>query len=159
MSTNPYARYLDHTEALDALSQSTDRLRLLISSWPAEKFARSLAPGKWTAAQLMLHLAHVELAFATRVRMALSTPDYVVQPFEQDDWMRHEPPPDPDIAARAFFSLRELNLRLFRSLTRDARDRQFKHPERGDITVQWVIELLAGHDRHHLGQLREIDKM
>jgi hypothetical protein len=120
------------------------------------QFARSYAPGKWTAAQLFLHLAQTELAFCVRLRMALSSDAYVVQPFDQDAWMRREPPLGGMEACTAYVALRQFNLPLYRSLTSEDQARVFQHPERGEMHVAWILELLAGHELHHLAHIETI---
>jgi hypothetical protein len=104
----------------------------------------------------MTHLAHTELVFGDRVRFALTTPNYVVVPFDQDEWMARESHTEGATAHAAFVALRRMNLAFFRSLTAEQRRLRFQHPERGEIDVNWIITMLAGHDRHHLPQLETI---
>jgi hypothetical protein len=141
-----------------ALGDTPARFRALAERMTPEQFARSYAPGKWTAAQLFLHLAQTELAFSVRLRMALTSDDYVVQPFEQDDWVRREPLVAGRDAFNAYFSFRQFNLPLFRSLTAEEWARVFQHPERGEMRVGWILELLAGHELHHLAHIEAIAK-
>src|SRR6266542_4136098 len=86
----PYSKYLGDRDPLAVLSETAERIGKLTAGWSEEDFERASAPGKWTARQLMAHLAHLEIAFGNRTRMALSTPGYVVQPFDQDRWMERE---------------------------------------------------------------------
>jgi len=59
-------------------------------------------------------------------------------------------------AVTAYFSLRQMNLSLFTSLSAADRQTPFTHPEYGAISVDWVIHQMAGHDRNHLAQLEII---
>jgi hypothetical protein len=154
--TNPYARYVEGRDVERLLAETPEAIKRVVESWTPDRFRRSYAPGKWEGRQILLHLAHTELAFGMRVRMALATDGYVVQPFDQDAFVRAERNADGPAALRAYSALRELNLLLLRSLSAAERATRFQHPERGEITVQWVFDLLAGHDLHHLGQLRQI---
>ena len=43
------------------------------------------------ARQLLTHLAQAEMVFANRLRFVLADDGYVIQPFDQDAWMRVEP--------------------------------------------------------------------
>ncbi|MGH9197485.1 MAG: DinB family protein [Acidimicrobiia bacterium] len=52
--------------------------------------------------------------------------------------------------------MRQWNLPLFRSFSGDELDQPVSHPERGTISIRWMVELLAGHDIHHLRQLEAI---
>jgi len=68
-------------------------------------------------------LAHDELAWSTRIRLALTVPSYVPQPFDGADWVALESPTDSAAALEAFLALRQLNLVLYRRLTPEQRNR------------------------------------
>ena len=156
MSTNPYGKYVEGMDLLESLDETSRRIEALMRGWTAEMFERIYAPGKWNARQLLAHLVHAEMVFSIRIRFALTTPGYVVRPFEQDDWMRMEPSTDGATAYAAYVALRRMNLAFFRSLTPAQRAHRFQHPERGEIDVDWILTALAGHDRHHLPQLETL---
>ena len=149
----PYSGALAGREPLAAMRDAIARFESIIAPWSAADYERSYAPGKWTARQLLTHLVHVEMVFSERIRFALTTSDYVVVPFEQDDWMKMENIVGGATACAAYLALRRMNLEFFRSLTPAQRGHRFRHPERGEIDVNWIITALAGHDRHHLPQL------
>ena len=156
---NPYAASLGSRDPLDAMAETPSRIRQIVSALGPAGLARSYAPGKWTARQLLVHLAQTELAFGVRVRMALTSDDYVVQPFDQDRWMASEPATEPAAALAAYEGMRSLNLTLFRSLSSADLGRVFRHPERGQLEVRDVVNMLAGHELHHLGHLETIAAM
>src|SRR5256714_13633461 len=87
--TTPYSTDLGNREPIATMRDSMARLRALAGGWSAQDFERSYAPGKWPARTILTHLAHSELAFGNRARMALAAPqhDYIAQPFNQDAWM------------------------------------------------------------------------
>jgi len=144
---------------LAALGDTPGRIRAIVERMTPAQWALSYAPGKWTVAQLLLHLAQTELAFAARLRLALTTDRYVVQPFEQDDWLRREPPMGSLEALQAYTGFRQFNLPLFRSLTAEEWARVIHHPERGEMRVGWILELLAGHDLNHLQHIERVQTM
>lgn len=156
MSNNPYGKYVEGMDPLVSLEETSRWIESLVRGWTPEMFERSYAPGKWTARQLMTHLVHVEMVFSERVRFALTKPDFVVVPFDQDDWVKVEDTIDAASALAAYAGLRRMNLAFFRSLTPAQRAHRFQHPERGEIDVNWIITALAGHDRHHLPQFEAI---
>ena len=156
MHPNPYADALGDTDPLTALAETPQRLRVLVEHWPADRWERSYAPGKWTARQVVTHLAQTELALTTRVRMAVSQNDYVAQPFSQDEWIRLDDGVEPRTALDAYLALRKLNLSMFQRLTPEQLNRRFKHPEYGELSPRWVVAQLAGHDMHHYKQLCDV---
>jgi uncharacterized damage-inducible protein DinB len=158
MSTNPYGQYVTGEDVVRSLERTPRRIEQLVSSWPDDAFERSHAPGKWTGRQLLAHLAQSEIVFGTRLRFGLAEDGYVIQPFDQDAWMRAEPRVDGHSALVAYLGLRQMNLALCRSLTPEQRGRTFTHPEHGEVSVDWVMTFFAGHERHHLPQLEAISK-
>jgi hypothetical protein len=156
MSNNPYGKYVEGMDVLASLDETAARIELMMRGWTPEMFARSYAPGKWDARQLLTHLVHAEMVFSSRIRFALTTPNFSVVPFDQDDWMRAEDVIDGATAYAAFVALRRMNLAFFRSLTPAQRAQRIAHPQYGEIDVNWIITALAGHDRHHLPQIETI---
>jgi hypothetical protein len=155
--TTPYSKHLGDREPIASMRETSARIRALAAAWSPQEFERTYAPGKWTARQILTHLAQTEVALGSRIRMALTIPNYVAQPFEQDAWIAKETRASGPEAVAAYFGLRQLHLALFSALTPDERETQFTHPEHGAITVDWVIHQLAGHDLNHVKQLEEIN--
>jgi hypothetical protein len=139
-----------------SMRETSERIRSLTSGWSPQQFDRTYAPGKWTARQILTHLAETDMALGYRVRMALSSPGYVAQPFDQDAWIAKETRTSGADAVAAYFSLRQMNISLFASLSPADRQTAFTHPEYGAISVDWVIHQMAGHDLNHLRQLETI---
>ena len=152
----PYSSDLGDREPIAAMREHAERVRALAASWTPDRFERSYAPGKWTARQILMHLAQSELALGTRARMALSTPNYTAQPFDQDLWMQREPALSGRDALEAFVVVARMNTALFGSLSAADRATPFSHPEYGALTVDWVIHQMAGHQLHHLRQLEQL---
>jgi len=124
MSNNPYGTYVEGMDVVASLDETSRRIESLLRGWTPEMFERSYASGKWTARQLMTHLVHIEMIFGERIRFALTKPDYVVVPFDQDDWMKVENTIDGASAYAAYLALRRVNLAFFRSLTPAQRARR-----------------------------------
>jgi hypothetical protein len=152
----PYSDLVGDRDPVAVLAETPARIQELVRDWDGARWEAGYAPGKWTAAQLILHLAHDEIGWGNRVRRALTQDGYVAQPYDGAAWVDVESASPPDLALRAFSALRGLNVALYRRLTREQRDRPIRHPEFGGISVAWIIRVLAGHDLHHLQHLRTI---
>ena len=151
--TTNYSKDLGDREPLAAMRDSVARLTALTRGWSAADFERRHAPGKWTARQVMTHLAQTELALGVRARMALATPAYTAQAFDQDVWIGRETQLSGAEAVAALAAVSAMNVALFASLSAADRETAMAHPEYGSITVDWIIHTLAGHQIHHLNQL------
>ena len=153
---SPYADLVGAQDPFELLATTPARIADLVRGFDARRWAATYAPGKWTAAQIVLHLAQGEIGFGSRVRLALTVDDYVIQPYDGDRWVELESPPDPYAALGVFLALRRLNLALYEQIPAARRGRVVEHPERGDITIDWILRTLAGHDLHHLRHLQTI---
>ena len=156
MHKNPYAEALGPLNPLEALAETPLKIETLVLKWPADRWERSYAPGKWSARRVVVHLAQIEMALTTRVRFAASQEGYVAQPLDQDAWMPLDDHADGPTALNAYMALRRLNVAMFKGMTPEQRHRTFTHPEYGQLTPEWVASQLAGHDLHHLKQLEMV---
>jgi len=154
----PYTNDLGGREPIAAMRDSADRYQRLLSVWKPAQFERSYAPGKWTARQILIHLAQTELALGTRARMALCTPNYAAQAFNQDQWMANEQTLAGKEALDALLALMTMNRTFFDGLSPADLATTLSHPEYGALTVDWILHQLAGHQIHHLAQLEQIEK-
>ena len=152
----PYTADLDKREPLSAMRDSLATIRALLRDWRPEQFERSYAPGKWSARQILTHLAQSEVAFGYRVRMTLASPGYTAQNFDQDVWMARESGTAGRDALDAFLGLATMNVALYASLSQADRASVLTHPEYGSLDVDWIIHQTAGHQIHHLKQLEAI---
>ena len=154
---NPYALQLAGRDAVEVAARTPKALEELAASLGASGMRRSLAPGKWAAREILCHLADCEIAFGFRLRQALADEHHVIQPFDQDSWaIPYAAAYDGLQAVAVFSALRHWNLSLIRSLDHASLSKPVNHPERGEMTVQTIVETMAGHDINHLKQLDAI---
>lgn len=156
MHPNPYGEDLGSRNPLEALADTPHKIRAIVEHWPADRWEKSYAPGKWSARRVVIHLAQMEIGLPIRVRFAVAHDGYVAQPLDQDAWLAADDHADGPTALEAYIALRRLNVAMFKGLTAAQRQRTFTHPEYGPLTADWVAAQLAGHDIHHLKQLLEI---
>ncbi len=114
------------------------------------------AAGKWSAREILCHLADTELTFAFRLRQTLAEDHHVVQPYDQDKWAQQYRIYDVAGALAVFSAVRNWNLLLIRSVVPGALSKPVTHPERGTMTFQTLIETMAGHDLNHIRQIESI---
>jgi hypothetical protein len=157
MSTlNPYEAFLDGRPVESILASTAAQLATLLEAIGPERAALAPAPGKWSPAEIVCHLADCELAFSFRLRQALAEENHVIQPFDQDKWAATYPGVSAGQALEVFSALRGWNLRLIGFALPAAANRPVTHPERGAMTFGDMVATWAGHDLNHLAQLRKI---
>jgi len=156
MSLNPYASYLGKQDPREVIGNTAAELRSLLEKLGPDGVERSLAPGKWSAREILCHLADSEVAFAFRLRQALAETHHTIQPFDQERWASGYGAFEAPAAVGVFQALREWNRTLISSLPPATFSKPLTHPQRGTMTLQVMIETMAGHDLNHLRQLQTI---
>jgi hypothetical protein len=155
---NPYDRFLDGRPIETILAATAGEIAASLEAIGPEKAATPPAPGKWSAAEIVSHLADCEIVFAFRLRQTLAEDAPTIQPFDQDKWAATYPGIPAAQALEVFSALRGWNLTLIRGALPAAANRPMTHPERGTMTFLNVVETMAGHDLNHLAQLSRLAK-
>ncbi|MGB7266130.1 MAG: DinB family protein [Terracidiphilus sp.] len=153
---NLYERFLEGRPVDAILASTPEMLAEYLGAIGPQKATISPIPGKWSAAEIVCHLADCELVFGFRLRQTLAEDAPTIQPFDQEKWAATYHGVPATHALETFSSLRKWNLRLIRAALPAAASRPVTHPERGTMTFQTIVETMAGHDVNHLGQLRRI---
>jgi hypothetical protein len=119
---------------------------------------RAEAPGKWSAIEVIQHLADTEVVYAWRTRQILTVDRPEIQGYDQDAWARmlgYAAMP-LDVALAQLGGVRAANLRLWQSLTPAERAREGLHSERGPESLDLLIRMMGAHDLVHR---RQIDRV
>jgi DinB family protein len=157
---NPYRErilgLLGKRNPVESLEATGARVEALVKKIGPKGMSRAYAPGKWTAREILAHLADAEIGVGFRLRQALAEKDHVAQPFDQDKWAERYEDVDGEAAARAFCALRPWNVALIKTLAPADLARPMMHPERGMESVDIIVKMLAGHDLNHVAQLEQI---
>ena len=154
--TNPYASHLGNREPLQVIAATASRLEQLLGSFGSRGVEQSPANGKWSAREIVCHLADCELVFAFRLRQTLAEDHHTVQPFDQEKWAATYPAYDASAALGVFAAMRSWNLTFIRAVSPAALAKPVFHPERGEMTFKTIIETMAGHDINHVRQIEAI---
>lgn len=153
---NLYERFLDGRPLKVILGSTAAQIELLLEVLEPQQQSVPPAPGKWSAAEIVCHLADCELVFAFRLRQTLAEDGPTIQPFDQEKWAKSYRGITASKALEVFTAMRGWNLSLIDSALPGAAERPVTHPERGTMTFRDLVETMAGHDLNHLGQLRKI---
>ena len=141
---------------LDRLRSTALDLVSLVNAADPAVLRRPPAEGEWDAATIVAHLADAELVYSVRARQMLTADRPWLVAFDQETWVDRFAALDRDVreSLQRWRLLRDGNLRLFASLSEEEWSREGVHQERGPLTVAGLAQILAGHDRAHLDQIR-----
>ncbi len=151
-----YTDRVEGDDVLGVLEQGTARARRALGSLDEERASFRYAPGKWSVKELVGHIADAERVFTHRAHwFARAHPD-PLSGFEENAFNAAS-----SFDARSLSSIldeldtvRAATLSLFRNLTDEELERSGV-AEGNRFVVRSVPWLLAGHEQHHLGVLRD----
>jgi hypothetical protein len=141
-------------------SATNSKLARLIKGVPTSKLRKRPAPEKWSVAEILAHLADVEIVVGWRMRSILGAPGTPIQAYDQDAWVRagHYEKRDPRKSIEQQRVMREANLALLKSLSPDQWKQFGQHSERGQESIEHIVRMIAGHDINHIHQIERILK-
>lgn len=116
---------------------------------------RRPAPGKWTAREIVHHLADSEMTSAIRLRRLIAEDDPVIVGYDQEEFARRLRYDRPIAASLgALKAARETTCEILDRLTDADWQRTGTHSESGPYSVLKWLEIYAVHAHDHADQIR-----
>ena len=145
-------------DPLKVQAATTKNLERLIKSVTPAKLRKRPAPEKWSAAEILAHLADAEIVVSWRLRSILGAPGTPIQAYDQDAWLAagQYGKRDARKSLEQFRVLRDANLALYRNLTPQQWKHHGVHAERGEESIERIASMMAGHDINHVEQITGI---
>ena len=145
-------------DPLKVQSTTAKKLARLIKGVTTAKLRKRPAPEKWSVAEILAHLADAEIVTSWRIRAILGAPGTPIQAFDQDAWVAagHYGKRDPRKSFEQFRVLRETNLALYKMLSPEQWKHHGMHDERGEESIERIVQMMAGHDINHLEQVEQL---
>jgi hypothetical protein len=151
---------IDGQEPLRLQQAAPKNLAALIRGKSKKQLTRRPAPGKWSVAEIMAHLADAEVVVSWRLRQILASNGASIQAFDQDVWAGTFDYAHRDVreSLDRYRVLREGNVALLKSIPKPLWDNYGVHQERGNESVAHIVRMMAGHDVNHRRQIEGILK-
>lgn len=147
-------------ECIDAIAGLPNALTAAVEDLGDAQLDTPYRPDGWTVRQVVHHLVDSHVNAWCRMRLALTEDRPTIRTYEEKDWAElpdaRRAPIQPSLEV-----LRGLHARwvvLLRALPADAWDRPFHHPESGDQTLGWLLQMYAWHSRHHTAHITALSE-
>jgi hypothetical protein len=143
-------------ERLARLASTPGQVASVVEGRSERALARRPAPGAWAPVEVLCHLRDTEEMFGERFA-AILTMDEPILPkvgpaarwAEERQYLRH----DAAVALAHFRRRRGESLEALVSMSPSDWQRGGEHPERGRLSVDMFVAMMAWHDDNHLEQL------
>ena len=129
-----------------------------LSGFPSNSLTAHPIPGKWSAAEIVHHLADSETTSALRLRRLLVEDHPVIQGYDQEAFAARLNYNNRDMAPalEAFRSARATTAQLFDLMSEDDWQREGTHSESGPYTPEDWLQIYAAHAHNHADQIRRL---
>lgn len=125
-----------------------------VSGATDEELDRRPAPNKWSAREIVHHLADSEMTAAIRLRLLVAEDRPAIGAYDQDKFARRLHYDRPIAKSlEAFKAARDSTAELLDRLTPDEWTRQGIHGELGRYSVDLWLQIYAEHAHKHAGQI------
>jgi uncharacterized damage-inducible protein DinB len=129
-----------------------------LTGMPQESLSAHPIPGKWSAKEIVQHLADSENISAQRLRKLLVEERAVIHGYDQAEYARRLRYDERDLAPAldSFRAARATTLQILEAMTSSDWQREGWHTESGRYTPERWLEIYAGHAHGHAGQIRRL---
>jgi hypothetical protein len=142
--------------AIQKIAALPAQLEALIAGRTDEDLNKNYGPGKWTARQVIHHLADAHVHAYVRVRYIATADNPAVQSYDQDAWAKL-PDACTGPVAPSLEILKGIHARwaaFLTALPEEAFSRTGVHSERGPVSLDDLLRIYSGHGEKHLGHIR-----
>lgn len=147
---------LNGMDPIDVLESTSSRLETLINK--IEKQESQSSHNRWSATEILAHLAESEIVYGYRIRKALNASGTAIEATDQNVWVNNAVylQKNPQLALTLFQILRKANITFLKSLTPQQMENFGIHSERGKESIAQMARMIAGHDINHLQQMEKL---
>jgi len=135
-----------------------DEVSKNLAGFPTESLAAHPIEGKWSAAEIIHHLADSETTSALRLRRLLVEDHPLIQGYDQDEYAAKLHYTERDIAPslEAFRAARATTAQLLDPMTEEDWHREGTHSESGSYSTEDWLQIYAAHAHNHAAQIRRL---
>jgi uncharacterized damage-inducible protein DinB len=149
----------EHVAAwIDEIESFPAALRAVVEPLSSEQLDTPYREGGWTVRQVVHHLADSHMNSFIRFKWALTEDRPTIKAYFEDRWAKL--PDTSSVPTAASLQQREaVHARwagLLRGLDDEQLQREFVHPESGDVRLDANIGIYAWHGRHHLAHITSL---
>jgi hypothetical protein len=127
-----------------------------VAAFPRASLAERPIPGKWSAREIVHHLADSEMESARRLRRLLAEDRPQILPYDQEDYatrFHYNERADIQPSLDALRGARATTAQLLAHMTDQDWAREGVHPEHPRYTVENWLQIYAAHAHNHAAQI------
>jgi hypothetical protein len=142
------------------ISGAPAALRAAVAGLAAPQLDTPYRPGGWTVRQVVHHVPDSHMNAYCRFKFALTENNPAIKAYDEAAWANvADTAKTPlDVSLSLLDALHARWVVLLESMQAEDFARSLQHPEKGTITLDWMLQLYAWHGRHHAAHVTELRK-
>jgi hypothetical protein len=148
----------ERTELIATYAAGYDEVTRALDGFPKDKLTAHPIAGKWSAAEIVQHLADSEMNSAIRLRKLLVEEKPLIQGYDQDAFATRLGYNERDFAPAldAFRAARATSMQIIERMNAADWLREGTHTESGRYTTEDWLRIYAAHAHGHADQIRRL---
>jgi hypothetical protein len=148
----------ERQELIDRYAAGYEAVSRELEPFPAERLGDHPVAGKWSAREIVHHLADSESISAQRLRKLLAEDHAVIWGYDQELYARRLRYNERDLAPalEAFRAARATTVQVLRNMSEADWKREGFHTESGPYTPETWLSIYAIHAHNHATQIRRL---
>lgn len=130
------------------------RLREAVAGLGEKQLDTPYREGGWTVRQLVHHIADSHMNAYCRFKFALTEDSPTIKPYDENAWVKTVDAKLPIAGSlNVIEGVHEHWTAILRGMSPADFGRQLTHPERGLLTLDFMLALYAWHSQHHVAHI------
>jgi hypothetical protein len=148
----------ERAKLIKRYADGCDEVLRALEGFPAGKLTARPFRGKWTAAEIVHHLADSEMTSAIRLRRLVAEERPLILPYDQGAFAARLRYNEREIepALEAFLAARATTVQILERMTASEWARQAWHTEVGLYGAERWLEIYAKHAHNHAAQIARL---
>jgi hypothetical protein len=151
----------ERQELIEQYAAGYDEVAKSLDQFPNDQLTAHPISGKWSACEIVQHLADSEMNSAVRLRRLLAEDRPVIQSYDQEDYATRFKYNERDFAPamEAFRGARATTAQLLSRMSDEDWKREGWHPESGLYSTEQWLKIYAAHAHNHAAQIRRLKEV
>lgn len=148
----------ERTQAIAIIEACPAQMRQALSGLSQEQLDTPYRPGGWTLRQVAHHVPDSHMNAYVRFKLALTEDEPTIKPYDEARWAElHDTRTTPvEVSLVLLETLHRRWVDLLHTLRPEDFRRALKHPDKGRLTLDQMLDLYAWHGSHHVAHVTSL---
>lgn len=148
----------ERSEFISTIAHLPEQLREVCSGLSEDQLETEYRDGGWTVKQVVHHIADSHANSVIRFKLALTEETPLIKPYHEELWAeladsKHAP---IELSLNQIDSIHGRWVLVLNAMTVADFERKLRHPDHGDVSLNYMLALYDWHSRHHLAHIKNL---